>query len=39
MGVQFRGQINIFVYVSGDGMANTFFMAYDECLRFLFRCN
>ena len=38
MGVQCTGQINIFVYVSGNGMANTFYMAYDECLRFLFRC-
>ena len=39
MGVQCRGQINIFVYISGNGMANIFFyMAYDECLRFLFRC-
>ena len=36
MGVQCRGQINIFVYISGNGMANTFYMAYDECLRFLF---
>ena len=33
-----RGQINIFVYISGNGMANIFYMAYDECLRFLFRC-
>ena len=38
MGVQCRGQINIFVYISGNGMANIFYMAYDECLRFLFRC-
>ena len=38
MGVQCRGRINIFVYISGNGMAHIFYMAYDECLRFLFRC-
>ena len=37
--VQCRGQIKIFVYVSLNGMATIFCMAYDECLRFLFRCN
>ena len=35
MGVQCRGQINIFVYISGNGMANTFYMM--NVLRFLFR--
>ena len=38
MGVQCRGQINTFVYISGNRMANIFYTAYDECLRFLFRC-
>ena len=37
MGLQCRGQINSFAYISGNGMANILYMVYDECLRVLFR--
>ena len=38
MGLQSGGQMNILFTVSGNEMANIFYMAHDECVTFLFGC-